>query len=355
MTERAEDQRGRAVAPAKGAQQTGGDAQTDRRAPGNPVAPKIIATNGLPRQTPRGVGRVMARERPGAIPDHVSNAIHAFTPPKTLERWNEEAAGVRAASGGDGVIEMFDVIGADDWSGGGITAKSVSARLREIGDNPVTVQINSPGGDMFEGIAIYNVLRQHSKPVTAKIVGVAASAASIIAMAADKIEIGAASFLMIHNCWVVAAGNKADFLDVAAYLEPFDKAMADVYASRSGQPASKCADWMNAETYMAGAVAIERGFADALLPADEVKIDAAKASEDRKLNDLRALEISLMSGAGLSRAAARAKIKAIRGTTDSAPHAGTTDSAGNKATDAAIAAGIAEIIASMRAAAPTKG
>jgi ATP-dependent protease ClpP protease subunit len=97
-----------------------------------------------------------------------------------------------------------------------ITAKGVAAQLRAIGDRPVEVQINSPGGDMFEGFAIYNVLREHPQAITVKIMGMAASAASIIAMAGDTIEIGAASFIMIHNCEVVAVGNRHDMAETAA-------------------------------------------------------------------------------------------------------------------------------------------
>jgi ATP-dependent Clp protease protease subunit len=85
---------------------------------------------------------------------------------------------------------MFEDIGEDFWTGGGITAKKVSPQLRAIGDRPVEVQLNSPGGDMFEGIAIYNVLREHPQDITVKVMGMAASAASLIAMAGDTVEIG---------------------------------------------------------------------------------------------------------------------------------------------------------------------
>lgn len=71
----------------------------------------------------------------------------------------------------------------------------------------VTVNINSPGGDMFEGLAIYNLLREYQGKVTVKVLGIAASAASVIAMAGDDIQIGRGAFLMIHNCWVVAMGS----------------------------------------------------------------------------------------------------------------------------------------------------
>lgn len=273
--------------------------------------------------------RVFAMARPGALPIPHERSVSALTKPNVLDRWTEEAAGVRALGIGDNVITMFDVIGEDYWSGGGITAKKVASQLRAIGDKPVEVQINSPGGDMFEGIAIYNVLREHSSEITIKIMGMAASAASIIAMAGDRIEIGTASFMMIHNCWVVAIGNRHDMAETATWLEPFDSAMVDVYAARSGQDAKAIARWMDAETYMSGSTAVDRGFADALLPADQITVDEDAKAADKQVNELRAMELALMN-AGQSRAAARARVNKIRGTTDSAPDpAGTTDSAGD--------------------------
>lgn len=257
--------------------------------------------------------RPMAKERPGAMPVPMDRRAQALTRPAVLDKWGEEAAGIRALATGDATITMFDIIGEDWWSGGGVTAKGVAAQLRAIGDRPVEVQINSPGGDMFEGIAIYNVLREHPQPVTIKVMGMAASAASVIAMAGDTIEVGAASFVMIHNCWVLAAGNRNDFAEIAAWLEPFDRAMVDLYAARTGQDAAAIAGWMDAETYMSGSMAVERGFADALLAADQMALDEGARADDRAVNDLRAMELSLVA-AGATRSEARARINKIKGT-----------------------------------------
>jgi ATP-dependent protease ClpP protease subunit len=252
--------------------------------------------------------------------------ISALTMPSVLDRWGEDAAGVRALSSGDNVVTMFDLIGEDFWSGGGVTAKKVSAQLRAIGDRPVEVQINSPGGDMFEGIAIYNVLREHPQKVTVKVMGMAASAASVIAMAGDRVEIGAASFLMIHNCWVLAIGNRHDMAETADYLAPFDQAMSEVYAARTGRPAAECAKWMDAEAWMSGSMAVDRGFADALLPADQVTVDENAKSHDEAANKLRAMELTLVSG-GMTRTQARARINEIKGTPGAAQNAGTPGAA----------------------------
>ena len=268
--------------------------------------------------------------------------VKAFTKPQVFEKWSADAAGVRAVSGGDNVITMFDVIGEDYWSGGGVTAKKVASQLRAIGDRPVEVQINSPGGDMFEGIAIYNVFREHPQPVTFKVMGMAASAASVITMAGDTVEIGAASFLMIHNCWVLAMGNRHDMRETADFLEPFDTAMADVYALRSSQKVADVAKWMDDETFMSGSVAIDRGFADALLSADSMKLDSGAQSRDREVNELRALELQLVC-AGATRDEARARINKIKG-----PQSAALDVAAHAGDDYS---GIAGLIASIRQAA----
>lgn len=257
---------------------------------------------------------VFAKARPGALPMPERRKVEALAPTDVLDRWGEDAAGIRptALESGDNVITMFDVIGEDYWSGGGVTAKKVAAQLRAIGDRPVIVQINSPGGDMFEGIAIYNVLREHKQEITVQILGMAASAASIIAMAGDTIQIGAAGFLMIHNCWVLAIGNRHDMRETADWLEPFDAAMRDVYAARTGLEVAEVGRLMDAESWLSGSMAIEKGFADELLPSDQVTREEEAKATDRQINELRAMELSLVH-AGLSRSQARDRINKIKG------------------------------------------
>jgi ATP-dependent Clp protease, protease subunit len=270
--------------------------------------------------------RVHAMARPGALPLPADRSVSAFTKPDVFTRWSEDAAALRASTApAANVIEMYDVVGHDWWTGGGITAQKISEQLRPLRGQAVEVRLNSPGGDMFEGIAVYNVLREHDGEITVKVMGMAASAASIIAMAGDRIEIGAASFLMIHNCWIVAMGNRADLTALAAWLEPFDEAMAGVYVARSGQAIEQVTAWMDAETYMSGVTAVERGFADALLGADEAAPDPAARASGSEAASVRATEHALLAS-GMTRAQARAKIKEIRGKPDAAPE-GTPDAA----------------------------
>lgn len=218
-------------------------------------------------------------------------------PSSAMERWN---GGIKAAKSDDNSISVFDVIGAD-WYGDGVTASRIAAALRSIGGADVTVNINSPGGDMFEGLAIYNLLREYEGKVTVKVLGLAASAASIIAMAGDEVQVGRGAFLMIHNCWVYAMGNRHDLAQVAADMEPFDKAMNDIYGARTGLSTEAIEAMMNAETYIGGSDAVEKGFADRLLAADEIadgddspaaalrKLDATLAKTDMPRSERRKL------------------------------------------------------------------
>lgn len=210
--------------------------------------------------------------------------------PRAMERWSPE---VRAADRDDDrSISIYDAIGYDPWTGEGVTAKRVAGALRSLGKGPVTVNINSPGGDMFEGLAIYNLLREHEGEVNVKVLGLAASAGSVIAMAGDTVQIARAGFLMIHNAWVVAMGNRNDLRELAAWLEPFDAAMGDIYAVRTGLEPKAIAKLMDSESWIGGAAAVEQGFADELLASDQVGKGAANASASA----VRRLEAALRNG-----------------------------------------------------------
>lgn len=210
----------------------------------------------------------MKRNHP-MVPSGKINGVSSEVCVSALSRWD---ASVRAQASGD--IDIFGIIGSD-WDGTGTTVTSVTERLRAVGaDSAITVNINSPGGDMFEGLAIYNVLRMHRGEVTVNILGIAASAASIVAMAGDSVNIAPSAFLMIHNAWVISAGNRHDFRQVADTLEPFDVAMADIYAARSGDTRAAMSALMDAETWINAESALSMGFGDKLLDVDKVSRDA---------------------------------------------------------------------------------
>lgn len=222
-----------------------------------------------------------------------------------LSKWE---SGIRAETEDDNVITIFDPIGYDYWSDEGVTAKRIAAALRKIGtDNDVVVYINSPGGDMFEGLAIYNLLRNHGGKVTVKVLGIAASAASIIAMAGDEVQIARSGFLMIHNCWLYAVGNRHDFRDVAETIEPFDLAMSDIYSSRTGIDKDTVLSMMDKETYIVGNDAIDQGFADSLLPADVITTQ----KDDTPNSSIKKLDV-LLAKAQLPRSERRKLIQELK-------------------------------------------
>lgn len=221
--------------------------------------------------------------------------------PDALERWEPE---IKAARTDDATISIYDPIGWS-WDDEGVTSKRVSAALRAIGDQSVTVNINSPGGDFFEGVAIYNLLRAHPHKVTVNVMGLAASAASIIAMAGDDIFMGDGSFLMIHNAWAVAVGNRHDMLAASEQLAPFDAAMADVYAARSGISTDDAANLMDKETWMGASQAIEDGFATGLIDGDAIAHDPNASGQTKYL----AIVEASMAKAGHSRSSRRDVLK----------------------------------------------
>lgn len=232
-----------------------------------------------------------------------------FDPPDSVvAKWRPD---IRSATEGDeGVISIYDVIGEDMWDGEGMTSKRIAGALRRIGNRDVTVNINSPGGDFFEGIGIYSLLREHPARVTVKVMGLAASAASVIAMAGDDIQISPVGFMMVHNAWAVAIGNRHDFRQAADTLEPFDDAMANLYAERSGAAKAEAVGWMDAETWFNGSGAIDAGLADSVM--SEAEISEANRSGTQSLAAVRRVEAALAKQ-GMSRNERRSLIGELAG------------------------------------------
>lgn len=257
---------------------------------------------------------------------------------RALQRWSPDLRAAGDADAKPDTISILDVIGQDFW-GEGVTAKRIAGALRSIGDRPVVVNINSPGGDFFEGLAIYNTLRDHPAEVTVRILGIAASAASVIAMAGDRIEIGRAAFLMIHNTWVLAMGNRNDLREVAEWLEPFDAASADLYAARTGIDRDQIAEMLDRETWIGGADAVDQGWADDFLPADQVTTATGEAKA--ALRAERRFDM-LAARAGLKRSEGRELLADLKG--------GKPGAAPSGMQDAAVIAGLEALLSDIKAA-----
>lgn len=250
-----------------------------------------------------------------------SRDIRSELSPRALEKWNPAIQA--AVESSDTTITIYGIIG-EDWYGEGVTLKRIDAALRAIGDKEVTVYINSPGGDMFEGIAIYNRLREHSQKVTTKVLGIAASAASVIYLAGAEREVASSAFLMIHNCWTCLCGNRHFLRDIADDMEEFDAAMSDLYAETSGQPVETMAELMDDESYIRGKRAVELGLATGLLSSTEVV--ERETEEARQASAMKAMDVALAK-AGMTRSERRELFASFKSSTPRAAGGGTRNAA----------------------------
>lgn len=180
-------------------------------------------------------------------------------------KWYE----MKGLASGAAEIYIYDEIGY--W---GVTAKEFARDLKEIkATDSITLRINSPGGSVTDGIAIYNLLKNHQAQVNVHIDGLAASMASIIAMAGDTITMPENALMMIHNPWGHAMGDSEEMRKTADVLDKMKKALLSAYANKSGRSDEELDELMTAETWMTGAEAVEMGFADQV--TDEVMLAAS--------------------------------------------------------------------------------
>lgn len=160
-------------------------------------------------------------------------------------------------------ISIFDQIGKDWFSGDGLAAKDFIAQLKTIPANrEIVVAINSPGGNVWDGLAIYHQLKARGDKVTTRIDGIAASIASIIALAGSKVVMPKSALMMIHRAWGVAQGNTEDLTKLAAELQKHDDVLAGIYASKTGKTAEEMLSAMSEETWFTGDEAKAYGLAD---------------------------------------------------------------------------------------------
>lgn len=157
-------------------------------------------------------------------------------------------------------IFIYDEIGPDFW--GLVSAKKVIDQLKGFGDKAdVTVRLNTPGGSVTEGQAIYNALLRHKGEVTIEVDSLAASMGSYIAMAGDTIRIAENAYFMVHNPWTITMGTAQELRDAADVLEKMQAGLVKAYAKRTGLDEEAIANMMDAETWLTASEAVEIGFA----------------------------------------------------------------------------------------------
>ncbi len=165
-----------------------------------------------------------------------------------------------AAANNSAEIYIYDEIG-----GWGVSARQFAMELRALGDvRNIVLHIHSPGGDVFEGMAIYNLLDSHPAYVTVQIDGLAASMASVIAMAGDTVIIPANAMMMIHKPWGIQGGDAEDMRRYADLLDKVEDNLVSAYTKKTGKTAEDIKALLEKETWLSGSEAVEAGFADSV-------------------------------------------------------------------------------------------
>ena len=172
---------------------------------------------------------------------------------------------IKAVAADAAEISIYDEIG-----GWGVTAKEFIDELKQQKGKQVTCCINSPGGSVFDALAMYNALRAHGSPITMKIMGVAASAASLVAMAGDEIIMPENSFMMVHNPLVFAYGNAVELRDMADTLDTIASSLVKTYVARTNLSEEEVKALLAEETWLTAEDAVAKGFADKMEPALKV-------------------------------------------------------------------------------------
>lgn len=191
---------------------------------------------------------------------------------------NQSWYSIKAKANDTVEISIYDEIGY--W---GITAKSFSKDLKALGNNlkQINLHIHSPGGDVFDGIAIYNLLKNHPANVTVYIDGLAASMASVIAMAGNEVIMPENAMMMIHKPWGIQGGDAEDMRKYADLLDKVENTLIPAYANKTGKTPEELAEMLSAETWLNGKECVEQGFADKLAEP----LVAMASIKSRKLED----------------------------------------------------------------------
>eukprot|EP01050_Picozoa_sp_SAG11_P029706 SAG11_NODE_8474_length_1011_cov_1.179825_1_plen_278_part_10 len=164
-------------------------------------------------------------------------------------------------------VYIFDEIGTY-----GITAQEFITDIKDLKDTPINLRINSLGGDVFDGMAMYNVIKRREAKTTVYIEGIAASIATIISLGADEVVMAENSLFMIHNAWGGTMGEAKDMRKTAETLEKITGELTDIYRKKTGLSYDALAEMMDEETWLNANEALEMGFIDTI--SDSIKVAA---------------------------------------------------------------------------------
>lgn len=249
----------------------------------------------LSQEDPQDAGSFRHRSRMALKPGHV--------------RINADAGDSEAE------ILIYGDIGGGWWDEG-ITGETITNQIADLDVDTINVRINSGGGLVFEGLAIYQALARHSSKIVVHIDSIAASIASVIAMAGDEIRISEGANLMIHKPWSGMWGDADAFRKEADVLDQLQAGLINIYEARTGAKRADLEEWVNAETWFLGQAAVDKGFADVMVPAKKKKAAASAMLNHFKNTpsnllasaggpEIREFEAFLRDGEGLSNAQAK--------------------------------------------------
>jgi ATP-dependent protease ClpP protease subunit len=229
-------------------------------------APKLAAVRAVHDQR---VAKLQARY-PGVAMADLAGRIFCEAPERPAHKaqvWH------RISNQADGAVDMYlyDEIGF--W---GVSAADFVQALAGIDAEEITLHINSPGGEVFDGFAIRNAVRDHPANITVQVDGLAASIASVIAMAGDKVIMNRQARAMIHDASGLSIGNAAEMRQMADVLDTLSDDIASVYAERAGGTAAEWRDAMRATTWYSADGAVEAKLADEVVPLKQASKPEAK-------------------------------------------------------------------------------
>lgn len=181
-------------------------------------------------------------------------------------------------------IWIYEQIGEDFWTGGGTTAKGFQRELAGIKASQIDLHINSPGGEVFDGITIYNLIKQHPANVTTYIDGLAASIASVIALAGDRVVMAENALFMVHNPFGMVMGTASEMRSMADVLDKVSGSIIGTYTGKSGKTDEEIKSLLDAETWMNADEAMAAGFVDEIAGKMDLAACAKFAPVMEKLN-----------------------------------------------------------------------
>lgn len=199
-------------------------------------------------------------------------------------------------------VYIYGAIGEDMYDeDGGNTAKEFAKKLDELSPKPLDIHIDSPGGDVYEGFAIASAILRYEGPTHAYVDGMAASAASYIALTADRVTMNEFSMIMIHNAWCMAMGNRDELRETADRLEALDDTIAGIIEARSALTMDEVRDMMRAETWLDAEDALLAGMCDEVIETGQriaASIDRVLAGRYRNIPET----VAICDGTGESNA-----------------------------------------------------